>query len=29
LLGWVCHLISAYTAYSCARKQPYQSLQTH
>lgn len=22
-LGWVCHLISAYTAYSYAKKHPY------
>ncbi len=22
-LGWVCHLISAYTAYSYAKKNPY------
>ena len=23
LLGWVCHLISAYTAYSYAKRHPY------
>lgn len=23
LLGWVCHLISAYTAHSYARRHPY------
>ena len=24
LLGWVCHLIAAYTAYSYAREHPYR-----
>lgn len=23
LLGWICHLIAAYTAYSYARENPY------
>ena len=25
LLGWVCHVIAAYTAYSYARDQPVRS----
>jgi TM2 domain-containing membrane protein YozV len=25
LLGWVCHVIAAYTAYSYAREQPVRS----
>jgi TM2 domain-containing membrane protein YozV len=25
LLGWVCHIISAYTAYSDAKQHPYRS----
>jgi TM2 domain-containing membrane protein YozV len=25
LLGWVCHVIAAYTAYSYARNQPVRS----
>ncbi|HYW07824.1 MAG TPA: hypothetical protein VE913_12770 [Longimicrobium sp.] len=24
LLGWVCHLVAAYTAYSYARAHPYR-----
>jgi TM2 domain-containing membrane protein YozV len=24
LLGWVCHLASAYTAYSYAKRHPYR-----
>lgn len=26
LLGWVCHLVAAYTAYSWARENPYRQL---
>lgn len=24
LLGWVCHLVAAYTAYSYAKRNPYR-----
>lgn len=29
LLGWVCHLIAAWTAYNYAKGHPYRMLESH